>query len=260
MRFRCLSNRFEIVRLWLNDAPQGMSMFHQLEGDGLCFRLAGRSDGIWAEDVHHALWEKVRFAGCKFWPLFLTHGFSHLLDFVGMLEIDPSSSWGYPIPNFQPAPFAQFSWLFQHFKRLQKCHAASVISHQLRPLLYFCWELWWVVWWAVRHAQLTKKARWNQPPNLLSAVHGTRWNQPPNITNLMLLLRPNSLGEWNDHASKRWLGKVHSHPPTSRNVKTRLERSSVVKFVLDIFLWRDLTQQFSKRRKGRDLLVQPVCF
>lgn len=132
----------------------------------------------------------------KDWP---KHGFSHLLDFVGMLEIDPSSSWGYPIPNFQPAPFAQFSWLFQHFKRLQKCHAASVISHKLRPLLYFCWELWWVVWWAVRHAQLscgtwTKKVRWNQPPNLL--------------------LRPNSLGEWNDHASKRWLGKVHSHPPT----------------------------------------------
>jgi len=26
MRFRCLSNRFEMVRLWLNDAPQGMSM------------------------------------------------------------------------------------------------------------------------------------------------------------------------------------------------------------------------------------------
>lgn len=42
---------------------------HQLEGDGLCFPLAGRSDGIWAQDVHHALWEKVRFAGCKCWPL-----------------------------------------------------------------------------------------------------------------------------------------------------------------------------------------------
>lgn len=43
----------------------------KLERDGLCFRLAGRSDGIWAEDEHHALWEKVWFAGCKCWSLFL---------------------------------------------------------------------------------------------------------------------------------------------------------------------------------------------
>ena len=31
---------------------------------------------------------------------------------------------------------------------------------------------------------------------------------------LLLLLRPNSLGEWNDHAGKRWLGKVYSDPTT----------------------------------------------
>ena len=129
---------------------------------------------------------------------------ARIFAFVGMLKIDPSSSWGYPIPNFRPAPCAQFSWLFQHFKRLQKCHAASVTSHQLRPLLYFCWELWWVVWWAVRHAQFS--CPWDHQQ--------TQWNQPPN-----LLLRPNSLGEWNDHASKRWLGKVHSHHYPSTNFK-----------------------------------------